>query len=382
MKITLDFNEFNRVLAYINTILSDKSVDEKIKNVIFLVSENVTLVGYNQITFSRTVLDNAECYDIPADGWEFQVKASELNKIVSSFSNLYKTKVEKIDIEDDNVRTKLTIHEVPVDEANIRLAQDSTFELENAPILAKILADVKTEFPEKAEPIASSDLLLYLSSLMPLLSNDSNNSTASKLNFAGDYVFMMSSSSSAFIKNQLPDEFKDATLGYSSAGFLRKLCESSEMISVAKDKVYLCIESGNTQAFMRYKPVRINYKSYIDKKSKEKGIVVDRLYMKDVLRRMGNLSVDGKMSISNTEFLTVFNNVFQQDVPLENCKPATVGIDFKISIPIMSSLILGSDEVFSDNLFIYFVETSRSYIIYVQDRKGIWFACTQATKNI
>lgn len=382
MKISVDFTEFVRVLSYVNTILSDKSVDEKVKNVIFLVSNReVTLVGYNQVTFSRTLLENVETVDIPDDGWEFQIKASELNKIVSSFSNLYKTKVDTIDIEDSNVRTKITVHEVPIEEANAKLAQDSVFEMENAPILAKILTDVKSEFPDKVETMVSADLLLYLSSLMPLLSNDSNNSTASKLNFADDYVFMMSSSSSAFIKNNLPDEFKNMTLGYSSAGFLRKLCESSEMISVAKDKSYLCIESGNTQAFMRYKPVRINYRSYIDKRSKEKGIVVDRLYMKDVLRRMGNISVDGKMSVVSTEYLQVLNNIFQQDVPLENCKPSTVGVNFKISIPILSSLILGSDDVFSDNLFIYFVETTRSYIIYVQDKKGIWFACTQATKG-
>ena len=87
------------------------------------------------------------------------------------------------------------------------------------------------------------------------------------------------------------------------------------------------------------------------------------------------------MIISNTDYLQVLNNVFQQEVPLENCKPATVGINLKISIPILSSLILGSDDVFSDNLYIYFVETARSYIIYVQDKKGVWFACTQATKG-
>ena len=54
-KITLSFEELNRVLSYINTILSDKSVEDKSKNVIFLVNDNdVTLVGYNQVTFSRT----------------------------------------------------------------------------------------------------------------------------------------------------------------------------------------------------------------------------------------------------------------------------------------------------------------------------------------
>lgn len=382
MKITLDFDELSRVLGYISTILADKSVEDKVKNVIFLVKDNeVTLVGYNQVTFSRTTLEKAECIGIPDSGWEFQVKAAELNKIMSAYTTLYKTKVEKLDIEDNNVRTKITIHEVPIDEEkDAKLAQDSIFDVENAPILKKILDDIKSEFPEENNTVTSSDLLLYLSSLLPLLNNDSANSVASKLNFAEDYVFTLSSSTSAFFVNQLPDEFKGITLGYSSVGFLKKLCEGSDFISVAKNKAYLCIESGNTQAFMRYKPIKINYKTYVQRKSKEKGIVVDRLYMKDVLKRLGSTSADGKMSIESDKYLKVMNNVFEQSVPLENCKSGTEGITFKISIPILSSLILGSDDVFSSDIYMYFVETSRSYILYLQDKTGAWFSSAQATK--
>ena len=300
---------------------------------------------------------------------------------MSAFSNLYKTKVEKIDFEDDNVRIKITVHEVPLDaEKDYKLAQDSIFEVENAPILAKILKDIKTEFPSECNGVVSSDVLLYLSSLLPLMSNDNSNSTASKLNFAEDYIFTINSSCSAFFQNKLPEEFKGITLGYSSVGFLKKLCEGTDMVSVAKTDLYLCIESGQTQAFMRYKPIKINYRNYITKKSKEKGIVIDRLYLKDVLKRMCSISSDGKMSIANAEFLSVMNDVFQQEVPLENCKEGTSGISFKVSIPILNSLILGSDDLFSSNLFVYFVETARSYIIYIQDKSGAWFSSTQATK--
>lgn len=381
MKISLKFEEFSRVLNYVNTILSDKSVEDKSKNVIFLVSKDeVTLVGYNSFTFSRTKLEEVTTEGIPESGWEFQIRASEINKIILSYSNLFKTKVDTLDIEDNSVRIRITVHEEPKDEKDFKLAQNSVFDVENAPILAKVLTEVKTEFPESVNPIISGDLMLYLSSLLPMMSNDTSNSTASKLNFADDYVFTMSSSASAFMKNQLSDDFKSITLGYSSVGFLKKLCEGNEMISVSKTDRFLCIESGNTQAFMRYKPVKINYKVYVDRKSKDKGIVVDRLYMKDVLKRMLNTSVDGKMSVSSDNVLLVSNEVFQQEVPLENVKNGTEGISFKISVPIISSLILGSDDVFTNNLYIYFVETTRSYMIYVQDKSGVWFTSSQASK--
>jgi hypothetical protein len=382
MKITVDFNEFGAALGYVNSILSDKSVDEKVRNVIFLVKDDtVTLVGYNQITFSRTVLEKAYCEDVPEEGWEFQIKANELNKIMTAYSNLYKTKVEVMDIEDSGVRTKITVHEIPLDaDKDAKLTQDSIFDVENAPILAKILKDIKTEFPSDCNGIVSTDVLLYLSSLLPLMSNDNNNSTASKINFADDYVFTLNSSCSAFFLNKLPDDFKGITLGYSSVGFLKKLCEGTDMISVAKDKLYLCIESGNTQSFMRYKPIKINYRNYVERRSKEKGISVDRLYMKDVLKRMNSIAVDGKMSINSTEYLTVANDLFQQEVPLEKCKNGTEGIAFKVSIPVLNSLILGSDDVFSSDLFIYFVETTRSYVLYIQDTSGAWFSSMQASK--
>lgn len=380
MKISVDFNELSKVLGYVNTVLADKSVDDKVKNVIFLVNDSsVTVVGYNQITFSRTVLENATLEDIQ-DSWEFQIKASELNKIMSAYSNLSKTSVSSLDIETSGVRIRITIHETPNKEEDAKLAKDSVFEVENAPIIAKVLTDVKTEYPEESEEMVSTDLLVYISSLMPLMSNDSANSNASKLNFAEDYVFTMSSSSSAFLQNKLPDNFKNITLGYSSVSFIKKICENVESVSVAKTDMYLCISAGNTQAFMRYKPIKINYKVYVEKKSKERGIVVDRLYLKDVLRRLLSTSIDGKILISSNENMTVANEVFQQEVPLNGCKENTEGIGFKISIPILSSLILGSDDLFSGDLFIYFVETVRGYIIYIQDKTGHWFSSTQVVK--
>jgi len=178
MKISVNFEEFNKVLNYVYAILSDKSVEDKVKNVIFLVSKNeLTLVGYNSFTFSRTKLDNVECTDISDSGWEFQIRAAEINKIMLSYSNLFKTKVETIDIEDSGVRIKITVHEEPKDEKDYKLAQDSVFEVENAPIIAKVLSDVKTEFPESVKSVISGDLMLYLSSLLPMMSNDTNNST-------------------------------------------------------------------------------------------------------------------------------------------------------------------------------------------------------------
>ena len=193
MKLTLDFSELVSVLGFSNTILSDKSVDDKLKNVIFMVSEKgCKAVGYNAFTFHRTELKSAKVEDISDEGWEFQIKASELNKIVSSFSSLYKTKVEKISFEKEGVKVRLTVYEEPIDEKDARLAQASKFNLEDAPILANINKEIHMEFPEELDILASEDLSFFLDALFPLMSNDSESKMAGKLNFAEDYIFVIS----------------------------------------------------------------------------------------------------------------------------------------------------------------------------------------------
>ena len=74
MKLTVDYEELGKVVGFTNTIINNKSVDDKLKNVIFLVDADGTakVAGYNQFTFGRTVLESAVAEDIPESGWEFQ----------------------------------------------------------------------------------------------------------------------------------------------------------------------------------------------------------------------------------------------------------------------------------------------------------------------
>lgn len=381
MKLTLDFSELVSVLGFSNTILSDKSVDDKLKNVIFMVSEKgCKAVGYNAFTFHRTELKSAEVEDISDEGWEFQVKASELNKIVSSFSSLYKTKVEKISFEKEGVKVRLTVYEEPIDEKDARLAQASKFNLEDAPILANINKEIHMEFPEELDILASEDLSFFLDALFPLMSNDSESKMAGKLNFAEDYIFVISSKMSAFFNNKLPEAFKNITLSYSSVTFLNKLCSASSDLEVVKINKYLCVRSGNTESFMKYQNVAINYKKYVEMRSKDNGIVVDRMYLKDVLKRMSNVSMNGKMYVLEDGNLEVTNEMFSQIIPLDNMKGEVKGIAFTVAVHLLEQVIIGKDEFLSGELYIYFVKSPRGYTIYLSDRSGVWFSNISVTR--
>lgn len=377
MKIVLSFDELSNVLGYANTIINDKTVEDKMKNIIFLVKkEEVSIVGYSALTFSRTQLQEVEVIGVE-DAWDFQIKAGDLNKIIASFSNLYKTRVKKVEFEKINNKIRMLLHEEAISGEDGRLSQDVSFLLDSGAILSSVSKEIHMQFPEDTDSVLSGDLLIYIDSLFPDMSNDSLSSLSSKLNFASEYVFVITSTFSTFFNNKLPDSFKGLTLGYSSVNFLKKLCEGSESIEVKRIDKYLCINSGLTEAFLRYQPVKIRYESYLKDVSKDMGIVVDRLYFKDVLKRMLISGNDGVAQVVDGG-LEVSNSGFSQIVPLNNKKGEVENIKFKLPIQHVIKTITGSDSIFPGELFLYFVRSSSSgYLVYVMDRTGSWLSRIQ-----
>ena len=115
MRISMKYSELMNTLGYVSSILADKSVEDKLKNVIFMVDPNtIKIVGYSAYIFSRTTVEG-EIEDVPEIGWKFQVKASNLMKVLSSFSSLSKTFVDHLEFSDDGVRIRLDVFEEPMD---------------------------------------------------------------------------------------------------------------------------------------------------------------------------------------------------------------------------------------------------------------------------
>ena len=93
---------------------------------------------------------------------------------------------------------------------------------------------------------------------------------------------------------------------------------------------------------------------------------------------MGSLSADGVMRIEE-EDLVVENSNFHQMVPLINKKDGTSNIAFKVNISTLSSAILGKDDVFKSDIFIYFVPSGHAYMTYLMDRTGAWVTINKVT---
>lgn len=377
MKISVGFEELNRVLNFSSTILSDRIVEDKMKNVIFIVYKDCVKVAfYNALTFCRTTLEDVKAIEGVDSEWIFQVKFSDLTRIITGYSNLSKTKVDEFTFSDDVSKIRVSVSEVAVNEDDTYLNQTSKFTIDNVSVIDSIEKDVKMEFPEGASLVPSGDVLVYVDSMLPIMSNDTGNAIANKLNFADDYVFVLSSFMTAFFKNKLPDEMKKITLGYSSVNFLKKLCELGDLC-IKKTEKFLCVSVGMSEAFMRYQPIRMRYQQYVDRFSRESGVLLNRLYFKDVLRRMGCMATDGVCKITDDGYLSVENSNFSQVIPLIKVKGDVTGVSFKISVSTIEKLVIGRDNVFPEELFLYIKKEGTGYALFFSDSTNAWFTQTQ-----
>ena len=377
IKLGLSYDELSSALGMSSIILSDKMVEEKLKNVIFIVKkDSVCICFYNSLTFCRTEVEKVVVEGIEDEKtWIFQVKAADLTKVLSGFSSLYKTKVDSIRFEENKSKIKISIDEVALEEADSRLNQTSVFNLDNVPLTESVRKDIEMEFPDDPEIVFKGDLDLYVSSLLPLMNSASN--LESKLNFADDYV--IAAYMSVFFKNKLSDQMKNMTLGYSSVSLIKRLCDTVEGndISVKKTDKYLCMQAGNTEAFMRHQPVKIKYQQYIKMMSRDNGVVLNRLYFKDVLKRVGMVSTEGKLTILDDGDITIETPNFNQMIPTEKTRGEVSGVNFKFSINLFERLIVGSDKIFPEEIFLYIVKAESRYALFFTDKTGSWFSMTQ-----
>ena len=377
MKLSIDFAELQSIINESSIILTDKSVDDKRKNIIFLVTPDSTkLVFYNPFTFARVEAESAVSDGIEeGENWVFQVRLSEVQKIMSSYNNLNRTHVETLDFIDAKSKVRMVLHEVANDEEYEFLSRDSVNNLDSIPVISSIITEVSNEVPEDMEDVEVSLLSTYLEGIIPLLTNEGKG-VSSRINFSDKYIFLISNVMSIFYKNALPDSFKNLALGYSSCVYLKKLCDTIEgeaMSMKCLDKV-VCVSTGKSDTFMRWQPIKIKYDMYINNLKTDNCIQLDRLYLKDVLRRLV-IETDGTFSINKADSTVVIETpAFTQEIPIEKMKGELEGIKFKINSQTFTKMIAGSDATYPDKVTLCFVAnaTGNGYSVYMMDDTSAW----------
>lgn len=375
----LDYDNLVYLLDNATSVTSDSALKDADKTIFFLIKDEgeSIAVAKNSDLFIRVKFTP----ELVKEAGNVQVNSSELSKILGTFSNLSRTRVESIELKVHKSKVQVIVHESALDEDYQDFAGDTSYSLDSINIKEKTLQDISVEFDdENAVDVDSMELDIVLSTLLPIMDSKKglNNN---QIHFASDQIFVMDNRSQIFYKNILPEVFSNSSFRYTSVAYMRKLIQTSNHLRVviSGNKFAIRSESGEVEAYINQLGVRFNYKPTLEKITKENGIILDRAFLKDIIRRLSIMGSDPKVSIQE-DGVHITTESFSRVIPISNSKGNVEGMEFKVNSSLLASMIIGDDSVMSNNLFLYLEPVKpRGIQLTISDDSGAFLSNTKVS---
>lgn len=375
----LDYDNLVYLLDNATSVTSDSALKDADKTIFFLIKDEgeSIAVAKNSDLFIRVKFTP----ELVKEAGNVQVNSSELSKILGTFSNLSRTRVESIEFKVHKSKVQVIVHESALDEVYQDFAGDTSYSLDSINIKEKTLQDISVEFDdENAVDVDSMELDIVLSTLLPIMDSKKglNNN---QIHFASDQIFVMDNRSQIFYKNILPEVFSNSSFRYTSVAYMRKLIQTSNHLRVviSGNKFAIRSESGEVEAYINQLGVRFNYKPTLEKITKENGIILDRAFLKDIIRRLSIMGSDPKVSIQE-DGVHITTESFSRVIPISNSKGNVEGMEFKVNSSLLASMIIGDDSVMSNNLFLYLEPVKpRGIQLTISDDSGAFLSNTKVS---
>ena len=244
----LDYDNLVYLLDNATSVTSDSALKDADKTIFFLIKDEgeSIAVAKNSDLFIRVKFTP----ELVKEAGNVQVNSSELSKILGTFSNLSRTRVESIEFKVHKSKVQVIVHESALDEDYQDFAGDTSYSLDSINIKEKTLQDISIEFDdENAVDVDSMELDIVLSTLLPIMDSKKglNNN---QIHFASDQIFVMDNRSQIFYKNILPEVFSNSSFRYTSVAYMRKLIQTSNHLRVviSGNKFAIRSESGEVEA--------------------------------------------------------------------------------------------------------------------------------------
>lgn len=390
----LFFNSYSDLLSNLSDIseVSDYSLSsEDTKNIIFRITgEKVELIGFNRfITLIRTV--DPELVSVDNDNDEpflMSIRSKELVDFLNSYKGLRKTEVKEISLElindDKIILCKVLERQQDEDESPIQVDDSgylvSTWSFNNLGVKPNMLPFINKVTPEVETEVVSTQIIkMYTSELLPLIQQGTN--LYSKVSFGADdedYAVVFNQALLMFMRNYLGSAFKGVCLSYTAVSFIDKVICQYDSASICKTDTDIYFQCEGTKAFISYDNRLPDYKMYISMLTKECYFTVDRLYLKDILRRLSLLkdNVEVHIDIENST-LHLKNSKFNQEIQILNMQ-GMEGIEkrnFKIMPDVLSKAFLSNGEDDASELYIYYaMQANKTAILQFGDEVENWFS--------
>lgn len=384
MRFVCGYNYLLSNLTDLSEVVEDALLSEDLKNVIFIFrKDSVELLGVNQlIVFFRPLEQGQYTIDIADDELDgngvryMQLKSKEVKDFLNSYKSVRRTKIEEITFETlKSSRVKCSVLETDLENGTPNVSSWTFTEL---PMQASIVHQINVHKPEQElVEVESANIMFYTKNLLPLL--QTGTSLYSKLTFSEDYVLVFSNTHVTFMKNTLPDALKNICLLQRAVSFMDKVICQAERVSVSRDGNYLYFETDVSRAYIRYDNRLPNFENIINEFSKDHAFSLDRIYLQDTLKRLKllNESVEFTLDNDNSD-ITLKNSKFVQQIPMLQVKALEGVLHFKVLPEVLIKAIVGSDEEFSPNLYVYYcVDVKKKATLYFTDTTNSWFSAVK-----
>lgn len=410
MKISIKYDVVDKALHTLMPIINDKLLAEDLKNVTLHVKGDVgkLVATSTQITsavdtdLNEVIFEEEDIVDIDADGNKeafIQIRAKELDNILSTFKGLKRTKVTNIVFNVDETSVVMDVYEEAID-ANMPNADKykrvTKFRLVRLRIRGILLDEIKSvqNKPTESVGIPTDELDLFVNSLLPNIKNEKRD-TFNTINFNEKYIYTTSSSYVAVMTNTFPivekdEEGNDRGLGIecmqgfrlqnSKADFLKSFLNDVDKVEFTKTAmtrggVLLTIVKPGAIATLKCPDMsRVrDISSEISDLSELKGIEVDKIYLIDVLKRVKlssdiiNVEVDTLNRLMKLKSKTVV-----QELPILSNNGGEGIYKFTLKVDVVDSLIFAHSNDFDDTLKMVFRNEGNTVTLICSDRSNMW----------
>lgn len=364
----------------IASMFNAKNIKEDMKNIVFWCKGNeVQVVGYSTQTVCKHRLDNTTVEYGADDGDEVFVafKVKDLSEILGAYSSIKKTFVSEVCISVDNVKGyEVILNEKAVDTedkyadkynktARFKIMRVAMPESRKSEIVARLADDSNDNW----ENLNVNEANLYINTLLPAVGNEEMGLTSfiNKLNFKDNKAYVIPLTH-GIVMNSVVKPFDNTLFTSSLMQFIKGLIDvdtdtTPVMITRQEDEdiCLLKIKVGGTLASIK---TYNGNKCFIlkDVTIPDNGVMIDKDYMIDVIRRMALTKDDVKFKINPAdETFNVTSNAMTQDIPVIRAK-GEGEFEFSLSPQIMSSMLLAHIKGLSNSVYIYLEKNDKGKI--------------------
>lgn len=417
MVIKFKYKELLAILTEVATVIDESLANEDMKNIIFEIKNGVL----NIITTSTTIVYkhavDEEIYDLTIKDdeytredddlvYRFQLKSKELLNFLNTYKSSKRTQANEVQFttidsmrieckvtEEEVIRTEqkeeiesneigfLSETELSVKEQSHQkkgFVSTSKWMFNTATLKLSILMSIKQKVEDNAEvkEIKGKDIAYHTKNMLQVVSNKIP--TYSYTLFDKDYVLGFNPAYTTVMKNRLNEDglFENIKLSYKVIQFLDKIISKNETVKVVKTQTHLCIMTDNSVSFLIYETKMPNYRPYIDLFIKNFYISLDKLFLKDIIKRLSLLkeTIEFDIDVPN-RVIKLSNSKFSQPIIIQhshNMDDRT--FHFKIMPEVLTKAISCSNyEEDNNELRLYYCPSESTTILVFTDGEDSWF---------